>query len=213
MAQGAGQRVTIDFAEMSAAKRYYFMISAIVPRPIAWVTSQDAEGVVNLAPFSFFQGVCSDPPTLMVAFSRLKTTGEGKDTLRNVLETREFVVNLVNEDVWEPMMHSSLEFDAGDSELARLGLETYPADLVAPPCIAASPGSFECRLSQTVELTGCVAVFGEILRAHVREDLLDERRTIDPNKLRPLARLGGSNYGPFGGAVRRKPSPVWPPEN
>jgi flavin reductase (DIM6/NTAB) family NADH-FMN oxidoreductase RutF len=202
-------RLTVDFAEMSAARRYFFMISAIVPRPIAWVSSLDRHGVVNLAPFSFFQGVCADPPTLMLAISRQKKTGEGKDSLRHIEETGEFVVNVVTESVWDEMLVSSLEFPAGTSELERLGLETFPAEQVAAPCVTASPVNLECRLAERVDLTGCVALFGRILRAHVEEQLLDARGSIDAEKLRPLARLGGSFYAPFGGAVRRKPPEGW----
>ena len=202
-------RVTVDFDDLSPAKRYFFMISAIVPRPIAWVTSQDLSGTVNLAPFSFFQGVCANPPTLMVAISRQKKSGEGKDSLRHIRETGEFVVNLVTEEVWDAMLISSLEFPAGTSELQELGLETFPADEIGPPCVAVSPVNLECRLAEQVELEGCVALFGRILRAHVREGLLDERGSIDADKLRPLARLGGSYYAPFGSAVRRKPPEDW----
>lgn len=209
MTEHEGNRVTVDFDELSAARRYFFMISAIVPRPIAWVTSSDADGLVNLAPFSFFQGVCADPPTLMIAISRHKRSGEGKDSLRHIEQTGEFVVNVVTESVWDSMLISSLEFPAGTSELQRLGLETFPAERVGPPCLADSPVNLECRLAERVELTGCVALFGRILQAHVLEHLLDERGSIDAEKLRPLARLGGSYYAPFGGAVRRKPPEGW----
>jgi flavin reductase (DIM6/NTAB) family NADH-FMN oxidoreductase RutF len=209
MEPGSSDRVTVDFDDLSPAKRYFFMISAIVPRPIAWVTSQDRSGTINLAPFSFFQGVCAEPPTLMVAISRKKKSGEGKDSLRHIQETGEFVVNLVTEETWDSMLVSSLEFPAGTSELGVLGLETFPADEVAPPCVSVSPVNLECRLAEQVDLTGCVALFGRILRAHVRDGLLDERGSIDAEKLRPLARLGGSYYAPFGTAVRRKPPENW----
>ncbi len=194
----------IDFETLDAAQRYFFMISAIVPRPIAWVSTRAADGTTNLAPFSFFQGVCASPPTLMISVAAKKSTGERKDTLSIIEETGEFVVNVVSEELAEPMVASALELPSGKSEIDAGGIETFPGERVAAPCVAIAPVSLECRLSHELPIGDCVALFGEILLAHVREDLLDARGTIDPDKLRPLGRLGGSLYQPYRDAIRMK---------
>lgn len=201
---GAPGRSVIDLATLSSSDCYRFMISAIVPRPIAWVTSTDREGATNLAPFSFFQGVSSEPPTLMLSVAVSKRSGERKDTLENIEQTGEFVVNVVNEPLLEPMVLSSVEYGAATSEIEVAGLETFPSLRVAPPCLVASPVNMECRLLRRVELGGCVVLFGEILVAHVLSDHLDEKGRVDADRLRPVARLGGSRYALYGRAVEKK---------
>ena len=200
---GSPPRRVIDLDALGTAKAYFFMISAIVPRPIAWVTTRGRDGSTNLAPFSFFQGVCAAPPTLMISISSGKRSGEPKDTLANIRETGEFVVNVLPHELVDPMVASSAERPYGDSEIEAEGLETFPADLVAPPCLAGSPINMECRLHQEVPIGQCVAVFGRIVRVHAREDVLDARDTVDPDKLRPWARMGGAFYQPYGGVVRK----------
>lgn len=202
MNSGNISRVTIDPKDQTPGENYYFLISAIVPRPIAWVSSRGPEGSTNLAPFSFFQGVCADPPTLMISIAERKSSGEFKDTLSNIKQSGEFVVNLVPEELAEPMIATSEEFPAGESEIDRTGLSTFPARRVRVPCIADSPVNLECRRVHQLSMGSCTVFFGEILLAHVREDLLDARRNIDPEKLRPLARMGGSYYLPYSGAIR-----------
>jgi flavin reductase (DIM6/NTAB) family NADH-FMN oxidoreductase RutF len=197
----AGRR-TLDLREMAPAKAYFFLISSIVPRPIAWVSTIGSDGSTNLAPFSFFQGICASPPTLMVSIASRKRSGELKDTLRNVRDTGELVVNVVAEPLSQPMVGSSEERAYGESEIDVEGLSTFPAERVAAPCVAESPVNMECRLSKEVQIGGCAAVFAEIVLVHVREELLDERGTIDPDRLRPWARLGGSLYLPYSGSVR-----------
>lgn len=187
-----GRRL-IDLRELGPARGYYFLISAIIPRPIAWVTTRARDGSTNLAPFSFFQGVCADPPTLMLSIMRHKGFGEPKDTLSNIEATGEFVVNLVSEPSLEAMNQSSAELPAGVSEIEAGSLATFPAERVSPPCLADSV-NFECRLLQTAPIGSNVVVFGDILVAHAREDCLDERNVVDPNKLRPVARLGASRF-------------------
>ncbi len=187
-------RRRIDLRALGPARGYYFLISAIVPRPIAWVTTRSADGVTNLAPFSFFQGVCADPPTLLLSIMRHKNSGEMKDTLHNIETTGEFVVNLVGEESLLPMVQSSAELPHGVSEIDAGGLSTFPAELVSPPCLADSPVNIECRLQQQVPVGVATVILGEILLVHAREDVLDERGSVDPAKLRPVARLGGSRY-------------------
>lgn len=202
-AQDAMRR-RIDLKELGASKAYFFMISAVVPRPIAWVSSRGADGTDNLAPFSFFQGVCPDPPTLMLSISQSKRSGETKDTLRNVRETGGFVVNVVPEPMGKAMVSSSEELSYETSEIERAGLATFPAETVDALCLADSPVNMECRLSREIEIGRCSVVFGEIQLVHAHEAILDERDVVDPDKLRPWSRLGGSLYMPYGGATRLK---------
>ncbi|MDH3284116.1 MAG: flavin reductase family protein [Acidobacteriota bacterium] len=204
MSVPSARKLVIDLETVSAARRYHFMISAIVPRPIAWVSTRGVDGTTNLAPFSFFQGVCSDPPTLMISFATQKKSGERKDTLANIEATREFVVNLVSEDLLDPMILSSAELERGASEIEAARLATFPGEQIEAPCLVASPVNLECRLLRTVPVGSCVAVFGRILLAHARSDILGERGTIDPDRLRPVARLGGSLYALYGGAISKK---------
>jgi flavin reductase (DIM6/NTAB) family NADH-FMN oxidoreductase RutF len=201
---GNGGRRPIDFAELSATERYHFMISTIVPRPIAWVSTRGPSGDANLAPFSFYQGVCADPPTIMISFATKKRSGERKDTLANIEATGSFVINVVDESLLDSMVVSSIEYPSGTSEIEITGLGTFPASRVDAPCLTASPVNMECRLAERVSLGGCVAIFGEILLVHARESVLDARGNVDPERLRPVARLGGSLYTLYSGAVSRK---------
>ena len=202
MSEAAPPRTRIDLAGLGPSKAYHFMISAIVPRPIAWVSTRGRDGSTNLAPFSFFQGVCADPPIVMISIASSKRRGETKDTLRNARETGGLVVNLVAEPLIEPVVASAEEHPYGRSEIDVLDLATFPGQRVDAPCLVDSPVNLECRVEREVALGGCVVLFAEILLVHVDPELLDDRGTIDPERLRPWARLGGSFYMPFGRAVR-----------
>jgi len=187
-------RRLVDLAQLGETKSYHFLISAIVPRPIAWVSTRALDGTTNLAPFSFFQGVSADPPIVMLSIARHKDSGEIKDTLANIEATSEFVVNLVPEESFEPMVESSAQLRHGESEIDHLGLATFPATRVAAPCLVDSPVNFECRLFRKIPVGGSALVLGEILVAHVLDSVLDARGVVDAEKLRPVARLGGSRY-------------------
>ncbi len=202
MTQSTPSRRTIALDSLSDAERYYLLISAIVPRPIAWVSSLSSDGQANLAPFSFFQGVSSTPPILMIAIAKTKSDGSPKDTLANIIATKEFVVGSVHQAQAPSVVASAEELDAGESEFAHAGVTTFPAIRVAPACIEGSGVNLECRLERTIAIGNSVAVFGEILLAQIDESLLDARNTVDPERLRPLARLGGSLYLPYGAAQR-----------
>ncbi len=199
--------VAIDLGEKDVAGKYHFLVSAIVPRPIAWIATRGRNGGTNLAPFSYFQGVCSDPPTLSVSIARGKRSGERKDTLRNIEETGEFVVHVIDEALLAPMVDSAEELPAEESEIDRLGLATVPGERVAAPVLVDAPLAFECRRSHQLSVGRCELVIGEILLVHAREDLLDRRGNIDPERLRPLARLGGRLFLPWtpGRAVEHPP--------
>jgi len=193
----ATSRSSIDLSRLSPDARYFFLISAVVPRPIAWVSTRGADGTTNLAPFSFFQAVSSDPPIVMISVSVEKSDGTMKDTLVNARATGEFVVNLVSEELAETMVRTATELPHGESEIEAFGLTAIPSISVGAPAIGEAKVCLECRLVHDLPLGNAVALFGEILTAQVCDGLLDDRGTIDPTALRPLGRLGGSLYLPF----------------
>lgn len=173
------------------------MISMIVPRPIAWVSSISPAGVVNLAPFSFFNGVTSRPPTLMFV-PVTKIDGTPKDTLRNIEATEEFVVNLVSAAQAEVMNATAAALPPDESEMARFAIAAARSECVAPPRVAEAPIAFECRLERIVTMGDgpgvANVVFGRILRAHVADEILDDQQRIDPRKLDLIGRMGGEDY-------------------
>lgn len=186
---------------------YKFLTSAIVPRPIAFVSTRSVEGVLNLAPFSYFNVVTDNPPTLSVAANLRR--GEPKDTLRNVIETGEFVINLVDETMLERMVYTSGDWAPEVDEFAIAGFTPEPSERVRPPRVGESPVAIECRLDQIVSIGTGNLILGRMVLAHVRDDLI-ANGIVDPLKLRPIARLGGDGYTTLG-EIRRQARPVVPP--
>lgn len=176
---------------VSPAAMYHFMISLVVPRPIAFVSTVNPAGRRNLAPFSFFNAISGDPP--LVGISILDRRDDPKDTLRNIRDTREFVVSLVNEPLLAPMVETSGDWPAEADEFEVAGLAAAPSDMVRPPRVAASPVAMECRLYQEVALGSAAFVVGEIVRVHVADEVLTDGR-VDAAKLRSVGRLGGDGY-------------------
>jgi len=187
----------LDFATLAPRDAYQWMISMILPRPIAWVSTISPEGKTNLAPFSFFQGVCANPPTLMFVPVNNRQGGK-KDTVRNIEAVPEFVVNLVPHRLAEQMNATSALLPYGDSEFEKFGIAAAPSDLVRPPRVAAAPVAFECRLHQIVNIgEGPLAahvIFGRILAAHVADSVLGADGKPDLGKLDLIGRLGGEAY-------------------
>jgi flavin reductase (DIM6/NTAB) family NADH-FMN oxidoreductase RutF len=174
---------------------YKLLIGCVVPRPIAWVSTIDGAGIKNLAPFSFFMGVCGDPPT--VAFSSGPRAGGRKDTARNAEATGEFVVNVVDDEHAEAMNLSSGEYAADVDEFALVGLASAPGVRVKAPRVATAPISLECRVAQIVRVGNGPhsVVFGEIVYMHIRDALYDATTgRIDVFALRPVGRLAGHMY-------------------
>src|ERR1019366_8140234 len=187
----------LDFATLAPRDAYQWMISMILPRPIAWVSTISSEGRTNLAPFSFFQGVCANPPTLMFVPVNNRQGGK-KDTVRNIEAVPEFVVNLVPHRLAEQMNATSALLPYGESEFEKFGIAPAPSDQVRPPRVAAAPVAFECRLHQIVNigegpLAGHV-IFGRILAAHVTDAVLGADGKPDVGKLDLIGRLGGEAY-------------------
>jgi flavin reductase (DIM6/NTAB) family NADH-FMN oxidoreductase RutF len=187
----------LDPATRESRLNYHFMTSAIVPRPVAWVTTVDpATGVVNAAPFSWFQAVCADPPMVMLAIQK-RSDGSPKDTVRNIRATGEFVVNVSPRALAKEMVQTSGEYGPDVSELAEVGLATAPSRKVRPPRIAASPVHLECRLHSETPLgrgDGTSLIVGEVVHLAADDAVLDARGNVDPARLVVVARMGGAEY-------------------
>lgn len=188
----------IDPAETKIPVFYQWMISCITPRPIAWVSSINAAGVTNLAPFSFFQGVTANPPTLLFSVANDRH-GQKKDTIRNIEEVPEFVVNVVPYELREPMNKSSDTLPYGESEFDVAGVTPIASEKVRAPRVAEAPVSFECKLHDIVRVgDGPLAanvVFGRIVLLHVNENVVDQSgERIDVAKLDTIGRMGGELY-------------------
>lgn len=167
---------------------YDLLTSIVVPRPIAWITSVGADGVGNLAPHSFFNVACARPPVISFA-----SVGR-KDTLRNVLATGYFVVNLVSEGLAEVANASSAPFEAGVDEAEALGVALEPSEVVPVPRVTDSAASIECRLHSSIKLGDSHLVLGEVKAITVDEGALEEGRPT-AEALRPVSRLGGDEWG------------------
>lgn len=169
---------------------YRELSGAVVPRPIAWVSTESTDGTPNLAPYSFFTVAAVDPPTL--AFSPNKSRGR-KDTPRNAVETGEFVVNIVTADLAAAMNETSATIHADEDEFAHAGVTPEAAVAVAAPRVAESPVNFECELRDVVDLGGSDLVLGEVVHAHVDDDVATDGK-LDTGKLDVVGRLAGSQY-------------------
>jgi len=173
---------------------YRTLAGAVVPRPIAWVSTTEPEGVDNLAPYSFFNVVAVDPPVVMFAPVNDSDSPEGlKDTPRNVRETGEFVVNVVTESVAEAMNETSATLSPGESEFDRADLTRAASRVVAPPRVAESPVAFECSLYEMLDVGDSSMVLGEVEWVHADDDVTTDGK-LDVQKLDAVGRLSGSLY-------------------
>jgi flavin reductase (DIM6/NTAB) family NADH-FMN oxidoreductase RutF len=198
-------------SQLAHREFYGLLLSAVGPRPIAWVSSLSASGRPNLAPFSFFNAVCANPPLLAfapsmrlprksetaIAYSAGHPAGMPKDTLRNIRETGEFVINVVTFELAEVMNLTSGDYDATISEFEVAKVASAPSKVVRPRRVAESPVSFECKLHQILDFNagpeGGSLVIGEIVSIHVDERHLKEGR-LDRNSLDLIGRMGGMQY-------------------
>jgi flavin reductase (DIM6/NTAB) family NADH-FMN oxidoreductase RutF len=196
--------VEIDPAQLDADEAYKLLVGAVVPRPIAWVTTRSAAGHINLAPFSCFTFVSSEPPMLAISVGRLR--GALKDTARNIAREREFVVHIADESQVELVHRSSEELPEDVSEAAALGVELAPARRVRTPRLADAPVAMECRHAETVEFgrLRTQLIVGEVLAFHVADAIYSNGR-IDATRFRPIARLGGPRYARLGEVVTLQP--------
>jgi flavin reductase (DIM6/NTAB) family NADH-FMN oxidoreductase RutF len=190
-------------SEIPRSDLYGILLNSVAPRPIAWVSTLSAAGQANLAPFSFFNAVCVDPPLLAFAPGLRQPKqgdtphGEPKDTLRNIRETKEFVVNIVTYELLQPMNVTSGEYDPTVNEFDLAKVTPFPSRLVHPPRVADSPVSFECRLHQILDFspapTSSSLVIGEVVSIYMADAHIKNGR-LDRNSLDLIGRMGGIQY-------------------
>lgn len=189
-----------DTAALTARQRYELLISLVVPRPIAWVSTRSAAGQANLAPFSYFAAVSATP--FLVSVSIGSRRGAPKDSLRNILDTGVFCVNVVTEGQLREMNETSGEYGPEVDEFALAGLVAARAETVDAPYVASAPAVLECRVFKVVELEGSpnTLVIGEVLRVRVSDEIPLAPGTLfaDTAALRPVARLWGDLYALIG---------------
>lgn len=194
----------INAHQLDAERTYKLLTGVVVPRPIAWITTRSAAGVVNLAPFSAFTFVSTKPPMLGVNIGR--KAGERKDTAVNILSQGEFVVHIAHSPLVEPLHASAVEHPPEVSEVELLGLQTCPSTHLQVPRLQAAPVAMECRLHSVTPFgdTGAEFFVGEVLCWHVREGLLVQGK-VDSFELDPLCRLGGPWYATLGARLHQQP--------
>jgi flavin reductase (DIM6/NTAB) family NADH-FMN oxidoreductase RutF len=195
--------MNVSPSEIPYSELYGILLNSVAPRPIAWVSTISSAEVLNRAPFSFFNVVCVDPPLLAFAPGMRQpklpqvAKGEAKDTLRNIRETREFVVNVVTYELSEAMNLTSGEYDSSVDEFDLAKLTPEPSKIVRPPRVAESPLSFECRLHQILDFspapTSGSLVIGQIVSIHMNDEHLKDGR-LDRNSLDLIGRMGGIQY-------------------
>ena len=194
----------IDPAYLDPETAYRLITGVVVPRPIAWVTSLSATGVLNLAPFSAFTFVSPKPPMLAISVGR--KGGIYKDTAQNILNNEEYVVHIADSSLMNAVHESSTEHPSDVSEVEELGLATLPGERIKVPRLAAAPIAMECRFRQCLEFgeTRSRLIVGEVLVFHIRDGLLNNGK-IETEALDPIARIAGPRYARLGEIVTLKP--------
>ena len=197
----AGEMLQINPDSTKVPTLYKLLIGGVIPRPIAFVSTINKAGQGNLAPFSFFNAVSSNPPCVMISVAR-KPSGEKKDSLLNIEETGEFVVNSANQWLLEPLVHCAAEYPYGVNEMEQVGLTSVPSVKVKPPRVKESAFQLECEVYKTVEIGdgspgSSTVIFGRVVLFHILESAYkDEKVLVDV--LKPIARLGGISYSGLG---------------
>lgn len=188
------QKTTFDLSAHDSRDRYKLLSGLIVPRPIGWIGTTREDGTYNLAPFSFFNVVSSNPPTVL--FSAGQHPDRPKDSVAFAEASGEFTVNIVSEEVAQAMSVTSGRFTSDDDEFAIAGLTPISGVKVSAPMVAESPANLECEVSQIIDIgpdASTRIVFGNVVALHVRDDVLDGTR-IDPDALKAVGRMAGSSY-------------------
>ncbi len=204
--------LSINPKDISTAKMHGYLLSAIAPRPIAFASTIDKEGIPNLSPFSFFNVFSANPPIMIFSPARRVRGNTTKHTLENVREVPEVVINVVNHAIVQQMSLSSTEYPKEVNEFDKAGLTMLKSDLIRPFRVAESPVQFECKVTEVIELgdeggAGNLIIC-EVLKMHIRRDVLDENDTIDQNKLDLVARAGGSYYSRANAGFFEIPKPL-----
>ncbi|MEP6783163.1 MAG: flavin reductase family protein [Acidobacteriota bacterium] len=180
--------------------RYNPIKACVVPRPIGWLTTMSASGVVNLAPFSFFNLLSYDPPFVIFSAGRHEGDSGTKDSVANIVATGEFVYNMATFAQKDQMNLTASILNRSVDEMAAAGLEPLPSRLVKPPRVKGSPIHFECRLHQVIALPGRTPsgnhdlVIGHVIAVHIEDDALTSDGLVDVIRIRPIARLGYKDY-------------------
>lgn len=193
--------LSFDPKEISERQNYKFLIGTVIPRPIAFVTSISEDGVVNGAPFSYFNVVSSNPPMISVAVQR--KAGQMKDTARNIVKQKEFVIHIVDQENVEKVNETAANLPHDESELTRANLTTVPSKKVTVPGVKEAKVRFECVLEQAIELgendeVGVDLLIGKIVHYHIDESIYQSDQRIDADKLAAVSRLAGNNYAKIG---------------
>ena len=188
----------IDPANQSFSENHKLMIGSIVPRPIALVSTISKGKINNVAPFSYFNGVCSNPPTIMFAPARRGYDGKTKDTLNNIREMNEFAINIVSEEIVESMVACSTDYSDEVDEFKISNFTPIQCDKILAPRVKESKVVFECKLNTIIEIGpskpgGGFVVIGEIVLFHINDDVFKDGK-IDLSLLNPVGRLSGNNY-------------------
>jgi len=196
----------IDYSKLSANKAYFTMTQSILPRPVAWVLSENAIGGYNLAPFSFFTAVCNDPPILMLSVAH-KTDGAMKDTYNNIISRKNFVVHLAHRGQAQQVTQTALELPENESEVEHAGLSLVPFNNSSLPRIDGARIAMNCELYDVKEIGNAphFLVFGRIKNLFIDDDAVEldtkGRIKIAADKIDPITRLGGSDYMTFGDII------------
>lgn len=187
--------LSIDPTQQTERENYKLLVGTVLPRPIAFVTSMSADGLVNAAPFSYFNIVSSDPPLLSVSVQ--SRAGVLKDTARNAIEAGEFVIHVVDESNVAEVNKTAASLPPEESEIDLTGLTLIPSEVVKVPSVEQAKVRFECQLEQAVELGGTRLLIGKVVRFHIDESIYENGR-INPEALKPVSRLAGTNYAKLG---------------
>ena len=203
---------TIDPKAVSTAALHGYMLGAVTPRPIAFASTIDAMGNVNLSPFSFFNVFSANPPIMIFSPARRGRDNTTKHTYENVLQVKQVVINIVNYDIVQQMSLSSTEYGKGVNEFEKSGLTPLASQTIKPPRVAESPVQFECKVNEVVSLgtqggAGNLVIC-EVLKMHIDEAILDANGNIDPVKLDAVSRMGGNWYGRAKEGMFEVPKPL-----
>lgn len=204
--------LTIDPKDISTSKLHSYLLSSVAPRPIAFASTINVQGNPNLSPFSFFNVFSANPPILIFSPARRVRNNTTKHTLKNILETKEVVINVVNYDLVQQASLSSTEYPEGINEFEKAGLSMLKSDIVKPFRVAESPVQFECKVNDVIALgteggAGNLIIC-EVVKLHIDEEVLNEDEIIDQKKLDLVARAGGSYYSRAKNGFFEIPKPI-----
>lgn len=204
--------ISIEPNELSTAKLHGYLLGAVSPRPICFASTVDAEGKVNLSPFSFFNVFSAKPPILVFSPARRGRDNTTKHTYENVLEVPEVVINIVNYSMVQQVSLSSTEYAKDVNEFTKAGFTEMPSELIKPPRVAEAPVQLECKVNEVISLgkeggAGNLVIC-EVVKLHIKEEILGEDGNIDPFKIDTVSRLGGSWYSRAKSGLFEVPKPL-----